>query len=439
MAEAWIHQGWVPNATTIEAAVAQAIADALRLTLTPGLDPTADATLGQPDDEPVDGLVVMAAFSNGAFLVSGGALCFDWYDDQFDFATANGGSPMPNGTYKLYVRVMPDGSPTKRFKAYVVATDESGDYDVDDPGEADAWRTGKVNFDNENTYLVLYTGVEWEEGALNDSSEWTDVRPWGVLDLARLGVGVKGNVILDETRPMAFAAALVEDLEVTNLDAGSIEADDIAVGGTITIAKGLGNALILEGDETIGAGIVVGGNGVIYLAEAYAEISLAADTDINLSSGAAINLASGALTALGSGAQLTKAVGGKILLYDEEFSGTPDKYGLYGAQLPRMICECDSDGNVTSGFNVESVDKSELVDGSYTVFFKRDLAATTNAMVVATPAGTALNRAAYATLGTSGGRVVVNVQTASGAGDGNEAASDLGFNLVVYGGTLAAD
>ena len=89
----------------------------------------------------------------------------------------------------------------------------------------------------------------------------------------------------------------------------------------------------------------------------------------NFKTGSFLHLESGAYAQVHSGAIIQKDTGGRILLNDQEVTGTPGATDLYGAQLSRAIAVVTSPDTLAWGLNIASV--THTGTGYYTILFKR--------------------------------------------------------------------
>lgn len=313
-------------------------------------------------------------FGAGDMLYTGGALVNAFDTTSIDFATAGAaGGPLAAGTYKIYVRLEQGGTTADRYYvASLCATDESNIYDVDDNEHEDARYTGTID---ETVYLVLRTGVMWDGTNITDDGDDDRTNRWGTFNEAMLR-GTFAEAVIDD-----------RDIQVTNLDAGTIDATTIETAFFNLAENGI--AEFMENHQ-----LWLGENGRMIFQGSYEIDGTAGDVRIDLGADSNILLRDSATLELANGAKITgDSISGldmdgfvslgatgwvstpKAQVYGTAPAGTPEKDTLYAGLLVRALAKVTVgagpgfDITVGGAVNIASVSRGGV--GTYQVHFTR--------------------------------------------------------------------
>ncbi|MCL4234064.1 MAG: hypothetical protein KJ042_06060 [Deltaproteobacteria bacterium] len=281
------------------------------------------------------------------------------------------------------MRVQRAGTASNRvFACYPMVTTGAGAYDVDDAAHPDAFRTGQVNYARPDVYLKLLAGITWDGTEITNSAgfwsalvtEWGQKNIWGALDLTDVGRGTAAAVVIGNGRGLAVDQLLVDTFETNHLsilDGGQIECGD-----NVDVTFGNNPSIRFTGPVNE---IIAEQGGLLFDLGTASEIRLGSGSQITLNAAllavdeTSLVSLSGTLLAV-DGSYVIKHAGSDWQLRDQVFTGTPSRYGLYGAQIPRAIAHVEAGGDLAWGFNIDTVERTG--EGVYVITLKRPLAST---------------------------------------------------------------
>lgn len=351
-----IHQPKYDGLTRLTAAEFEGMTALQMDAFKPGLLSLTNANLARATKS--GAVVTCGDFTAGDAIVTGGALCLAWLVRTFDFATAgDGGGPMPAGTYTIYLRLQEYGAGARSMRCYPSATTEAEVYGVDDAGDPDAWRVGTVDRD---VYLVVAENVVWNGVDTLTPSTPPDSRTdaWGAIDLARLGRGTHGEIVIED-RALSFENLDLTTLDVTVLDLDGIlyvsDGSDVWAWNSYWHFRSGTDFVCEDGpflmDLGMAATLRIGG-GVIEN-----------DGDIEMGSASQI--------VMNTGSSIIGSPGSYFMLPMTPAATNPIANEATGKHLSRAWALVADDGTLVDGLNVASVTKTGT--GEYRVNFGRAL------------------------------------------------------------------